>query len=271
MDVTASDEPAPSPPAGPDDGRTRRRRTIRNVLLGIVGAVFAAWLVLFVTKGRFLKSPFQSIVGKLTGREVKVGGDFQLYFAPLRIKFVAERFTISNPAWATRPYLFQAERIDTRIAPLSLLWGKRHLYWLDLTDGAVDLEWNRAHTANSWTFSDKKGGKPLDFPRIDTATVRGTTVRYRDPRMQLLADLKVDDIRSTDARIGRAVGVEGDGLVRGTPFRVTARLLAPDAEAPPPATQALIATALGLADWPTTVASLAAARQDVAAWWQQLT
>ena len=54
-------------------------------------------------------------------------------------------------------------------------------------------------------------------------------------------------------------------------FLVVARLLAPDAEAPPPATQALIATALGLADWPTTVASLAAARQDVAAWWQQLT
>ena len=231
MDVTASDEPAPSPPAGPDDGRTRRRRTIRNVLLGIVGAVFAVWLVLFVTKGRFLKSPFQSIVGKLTGREVKVGGDFQLYFAPLRIKFVAERFTISNPAWATRPYLFQAERIDTRIAPLSLIFGKRRLYWLDLTKGAVDLEWNRQHTTNTWTFSEKKGGKPLEFPRIDVATVTGTTVRYLDPRMQLLADLDVDDIRSVDAQIGRAVGVRGGGRIRSTPFTVTAQLLSPDATA----------------------------------------
>ena len=231
MDVTASDEPAPSPPAGPDDGRTRRRRTIRNVLLGIVGAVFAVWLVLFVTKGRFLKSPFQSIVGKLTGREVKVGGDFQLYFAPLRIKFVAERFTISNPAWATRPYLFQAERIDTRIAPLSLIFGKRRLYWLDLTKGAVDLEWNRQHTTNTWTFSEKKGGKPLEFPRIDVATVTGTTVHYLDPRMQLLADLDVDDIRSVDAQIGRAVGVRGGGRIRSTPFTVTAQLLSPDATA----------------------------------------
>lgn len=231
MDVTARDDPAPSPPAGPDDRRTRRRRTVRNVLLGIVGAVFAVWLVLFVTKGRFLKGTFESVVGKLTDREVKVGGDFQLYFAPLRIKFVAERFTISNPAWATKPYLFQAERIDTRIAPLSLIFGKRRLYWLDLLNGAVDLEWNAQHTTNTWTFSEKKGGKPLEFPRIDVATVTGTSVRYLDPRMRLLADLDVDDIRSVDAQIGRAVGVRGSGRVRGTPFTVTAQLLSPDATA----------------------------------------
>ena len=231
MDVTARDDPAPSPPAGPDDRRTRRRRTVRNVLLGIVGAVFAVWLVLFVTKGRFLKGTFESVVGKLTDREVKVGGDFQLYFAPLRIKFVAERFTISNPAWATKPFLFQAERIDTRIAPLSLIFGKRRLYWLDLLNGAVDLEWNAQHTTNTWTFSEKKGGKPLEFPRIDVATVTGTSVRYLDPRMRLLADLDVDDIRSVDAQIGRAVGVRGSGRVRGTPFTVTARLLSPDATA----------------------------------------
>jgi uncharacterized protein involved in outer membrane biogenesis len=193
--------------------------------------VFAAWLVLFVTKGRFLKHPFEKIVGSLTNRTVTVGGDFQLYFAPLRIKFYAERFTISNPGWATRPHLFEAARIDTRIAPLSLLFGKRRLYWLDLVDGAVDLEWNAAHDANSWTFSEKKGGKPLEFPRIDVATVTGTTVRYRDPRMRLTADLDVADIRSENARIGRAVGVKGKGTIRDTPFTVVAQLLSPDATA----------------------------------------
>ncbi len=202
---------------------------MRNVLLTILGLIVAIWLVLYITKGRFLKHPFERFVGGQTHRPVTVAGDFQLYFAPFRIKFVAEKMTIANPAWATRPYLFQAERIDTRIAPLSLIWGKRRLYWLDLVNGAVDLEWNADHSANTWTFSNEKGGKPLEFPRIDVATVRGTTVRYRDPRMQLLADLKVDDIRSSDARIGKAVGVDGDGTIRGTPFRVTAQLLSPDA------------------------------------------
>ena len=225
---------SPPPPPEPHPAAAKRRlsrpwRIVRNVVLGILGVIAAIWLILFITKGRFLKHPFERFVGGQTHRPVRIAGDFQLYFAPLRIKLVAERMTIANPAWATRPYLFQADKIDTRIAPLSLLFGKRRLYWLDLEKGAVDLEWNAAHSTNSWTFSDKKGGKPFEFPRIDVATVRATTVRYRDPRMRLLADLAVEDIKSTNARIGKAVGVNGSGMIRDTPFRVTAQLLAPDA------------------------------------------
>ncbi len=216
-------------PPALDDPRRRRRRIIRNVVLGVLGAIFAVWLILFITKGRFLKSPFQSIVGRMTDRTVTVRGDFQLYFAPLKIKFLAEGLTVSNPAWATRPNLFTAERIDTRIAPLSLIFGKRRLYWFDLTNGALDLEWDAQHTANTWTFGDgRTKGKPFELPRIDRATVAGTTVRYIDPQMQLLADLRVDTIRSTQARIGDAVGVQGAGRIRQTPFTVTARLLSPN-------------------------------------------
>ena len=227
-----TEQPESSTEVSPDEmRRARRRRIIRNVVVALVAIPLIIWLVLFVTKGRFLRHPFERFVASQTHREVKVGGDFQLYFAPFRIKFVAERFSISNPPWATRPYLFRADRLDTRIAPLSLIFGKRRFTWLDLAQGTVDLEWNAAHTENTWTFSKKKGGKRLEFPRIDVATVRGTTVRYRDPRMRLVADLAIDDIRSTDARIGKAVGVTGRGTIRDTPFRVEAQLLSPDATA----------------------------------------
>ncbi len=217
------------PPVAADERQRRRRRIIRNTVIAILAVPALIWLVLYITKGRFLKGPFESIVGRMTNRDVRVGGDFQLYFAPWRIKFYAERFTIANPEWATRPYLFRADRIDTRIAPLSLIFGKRRLYSLDLLNGAADLEWNAGHSTNTWTFSEKKGGKPLEFPRIDVATVRGTSVRYLDPRMRLLADLGIEDIRSEDARIGKAVAVKGDGRIRDTPFRVSAQLLSPDA------------------------------------------
>lgn len=219
---------APAPVV--DAGRKRRLlRILRNVLLGLLVAIFAIWLVLFVTKGRFLKHPFERTVSGLTDRTVEVRGDFQLYFAPLRLKFYSEGLTVSNPAWATKPNLFSAERIDARIAPLSLIFGKRRLYSLDLVNGSADLEWDAAHRRNTWTFGESEPGKPFDMPRIDRATIAGTTVRYRDPQMQLVADLGIDPITSTDARIGKAVGVNGTGTVRTTPFRVAAQLLSPDA------------------------------------------
>ena len=227
-------QPIETPSAAPEAAavqKRRKRRILRNILLGIVAVIVAIWLVLYITKGRFLKHPFERVVGSLTHRTLTVRGDFQLYFAPFRIKLYAENFTLSNPDWASRPNLFQADKLDTRIAPLSLLFGKRRLYWLDLLNGAVDLEWNAAHSANTWTFSEKKGGKPLEFPRIDVATVTGTTVRYLDPRLRVLANLKVADIRSVDATIGRAVGLKGTGRLRDTPFTVTAQLLSPDATA----------------------------------------
>ncbi|MET0588728.1 MAG: AsmA family protein [Novosphingobium sp.] len=210
-----------------DTRHTRRRHIVLNVLLGIIATLFAAWLVLFITKGRFLKHPFERTVSSMIDRTVKVKGDFQLYFAPIRIKFYSEGLTVSNPSWARRPHLFAAEKIDTSIAPLSLIFGKRHVYYVDLTNGSADLEWNAKGDRNTWTFSGD--GKPFEIPRIDRATVSGTTLRYIDPRLKLRADLAVETVTAKAGQIGKSVGVEGNGQFRNTPFRLTARLLSPDA------------------------------------------
>ncbi len=229
--VTPAPVPTPSELTPPDSAerRKRRLRIARNIAIGVLGTLFAIWLILFITKGRFLKGPVEGIASSLTEREVAVKGDFQLYFAPFRIKFFAEGLTVSNPEWATRPYLFTARRIDTRIAPLPLLLGNWRLYWLDLTDGAVDLEWNARRTANTWTFDSSGDAKPLELPTIDRASLRDTKVRYRDPVLQLLTDLDFASVVSNDARIGQAVRFTGDGTLRSTPFTLKGALLTPDA------------------------------------------
>lgn len=227
-DRSVPNQPITTPP-DPVARRKRRLRIARNVAIGVLGTLFAIWLILFITKGRFLKGPVEGIASSLTEREVAVKGDFQLYFAPFKIKFLAEGLTVSNPDWATRPYLFTAERVDTRIAPLALLLGNWRLYWLDLTDGAVDLEWNAKRTANTWTFDSSGDAKPLQLPTIDRAVLRDTTVRYRDPVLQLLTDLDFASVESNDAKIGEAVRFTGDGTLRATPFTLKGALLTPDA------------------------------------------
>ena len=56
-----------------------------------------------------------------------------------------------------------------------------------------------------------------------------------------------------------------------TRMLVTLRLVAPDAAEPDAATQELIARAVGLSDWTTVLASLAATRQEVRRFWAEIT
>ena len=220
MDASAStsSEAAPS----------RRRWSLAlRIVGGFILAVFIVWLVLFVTKGRFLRHPFERIVGSATHRTVKVAGDFQLYFAPINIKFVAEGLSVSNPEWASKPDLFAAKRIEARIASFPLIVGRRRVRTLQLDGGTVDLEWSRDRR-NTWTFSDKKGGRPFEMPVIDRANVAGTTLRYIDPQLLLKVDIAFEPVRSAGRHIRDAIDLHGDGTLRGKAFRLTGALQSPN-------------------------------------------
>ncbi len=203
--------------------------TLLAILSTLIGLLVLAWAVLFVTKGRFLRPTFERLAGQALERRVSVGGAFEFYFAPFSLHVRADALRISNPGYTTRPDLFRADHLEAEIAPLSLIWGRRRFHWLELTGGAGDLEWSPDHRTNSWTFGKPKpDSKPFVFPVIDRATVAGTTVRYRDPSMPLIADLKLDTIRSADARIGGDVRFSGAGTVRRTPFTTSGALLSPN-------------------------------------------
>jgi len=233
MASIVTESPARPAPA-PDP--VRRRDPVRlalasaaSLLATIIGLILLAWLILFVTKGRFLKHSFERIVSAQTAREVKVAGDFQLYLNPFNVKFLAEGMTISNPKWATRPLFFQSRLIDSNIATWTLLFGKRRINWLQLADGKLDLEWEKGSRRNTWTFGDpSKPGKPLELPLIRQGLIQGTTVRYRDPQLQLNADIKVDTIKAADTRFASDVRFSGTGTMRAKPFTLAGSLMSPD-------------------------------------------
>jgi uncharacterized protein involved in outer membrane biogenesis len=239
-DPIAPGRKTPVPPEGSGAGfharmgqareRWRRLPLPVRIILWIAGIFFLLWLILFITKGRFLKHPFERIVSSSLQREVKVGGDFQLYFDPITVKFLAERFTISNPKWASQPHLFRADRIDTRISPFSLVFGDtKRIKWLDLRNGAADLEWSRDGKTNTWTLGDPdKKGEPLDLPTVRRAIIAGTKLRYRDPRMQMNADIAFDTVRAADTRFAQDIRFTGTGTMRDRPFTLRGGLLSPN-------------------------------------------
>ncbi|RYE04243.1 MAG: AsmA family protein [Sphingomonadales bacterium] len=194
----------------------------------ILGLIVLAWAILFVTKGRFLKGPFERIVAAQTHRQVKVMGDFQLYLNPFNVKFVAEGLSISNPEWAGRGNFLEAKRIDSRISTWSLITGNRRINWLALDDGHVDLQWDREGKRNTWTFGAEKG-EPFDMPVIRRAIVQGTLVRYVDPRMQIEAGIRIHTVEAQDTQFASTIGFDGKGTVRGTEFVMNGALLTPNA------------------------------------------
>jgi uncharacterized protein involved in outer membrane biogenesis len=218
----------------PDPQIPRRRNPGSHILaiaisliVTIVGLIFLAWLVLFVTKGRFLKHTFERIASSYSGRTVTVAGDFNLYFDPIATKFLAEGLTVSNPAWASKPNLFQSKLIDTRIATMSLIFGsQRKVNWINLIDGAIDLEWDKTHKLNTWTFATE--GAPFQLPLIERAAVDGTTVRYRDPAMQLSADVDFAAIDAQDSRFASNIRFNGGGSIRGNPFTLNGSQTSPN-------------------------------------------
>lgn len=197
-----------------------------SALATIVGLIFLAWLVLFITRGRFLKHTFERYASSFSGRTVKVAGDFNLYFDPIATKFLAEGLTVSNPAWATKPNMFQSKLVDTRIATMSLIFGdKKKVNWLNLIDGDVDLEWDAKHKNNTWTFGT---GAPFQIPLIERAAIDGATVRYRDPQMQVKADIAFQQVKAAGNKIDTAIRFSGDGSMRGIPFTLSGSQTSPN-------------------------------------------
>ncbi|HYZ48061.1 MAG TPA: AsmA family protein, partial [Sphingomonas sp.] len=197
------------------------------VLATIIGLILLAWTVLYVTKGRFLKHTFEKYASRSAERDVRVAGDFQFYFNPIDIKFLAEGLTITNPKWAKQPYFLKSKLIDSEIETIPLIFGQRRADWLMLLNGDLDLAWSPDGKQNSWTMG-KPTGKPLELPDIRRALIQGTRIRYTDPRMQFFADLGIDTVRAVDTRFASNVRFSGKGSLRNRPFTVSGSLLSPN-------------------------------------------
>lgn len=205
---------------------------ILAVLAALIGLLVAAYVVLYVTKGRFLKGTFEHYASRYAERRVRVGGDFQFYLNP-DIKFVAEGLAIDNPSWAVEKRLFTAHRIDTEVSIWKLIGGERRLRYLNLDGARIDAEIDQAGR-NTWTFA---GDEPVEIPAIDRAAITGSTLRFIDARQRADVRVRVGDVAAANPRdrgtvqIAGPVTFTGEGTVRGNPFKLRGGLTTPNAAA----------------------------------------
>lgn len=203
-------------------------RRILYTIVGLFALILLCWLILYITKGRFLKEPFESIMSAQLEREVQVEGDFQLYFDPIDVKFVAEGMMISNPEWAESDTFFAADLVHMRVDTIPLIFGRRTINFLKLDNGDVALEWDRAGEQNSWTFGEPTG-EPLELPLIRYASISSTRLHYRDPRSTLSADIGFETVSARDNEIENSIEFSGRGSARGEAFTLNGGFFSPNA------------------------------------------
>lgn len=199
------------------------------VLATLLGLFVLAYVVLFVTKGRFLKTAFESYASKYADRPVRVAGDFQFYLNP-HIKFYAERLSVANPVWAHDRQLFTAKKIDTEVGIWSLIGGERRVRYLFLDGGSIGAEIN-AQGRNTWTFASDE---PFKMPAIDRVAVTGTTVHFIDARQRVDSRFNIGDIAAANAReegipsVAGPITFTGGGNALGNPFTLRGSLTTPN-------------------------------------------
>ena len=228
--MAEADPSVPVDQAGPVPARRRvgPLGIVARVLLLVVALIFTAWLVLYITKGRFLKSTFERYATTNAGRAVKVDGDFQLYFDPITIKFVADKMTVANPAWRGGTF-YASDHVEARISTLPLIWGRREVQWLDMAGAKVDLAWDKAHRRNTFTFGDPDHPTPkVKWPDVLRAQVVRTSLDYLDPLLFLKTHIKVETVRAANTRLSDDIRFNGGGTLRDKPFTLTGSLLSPN-------------------------------------------
>jgi hypothetical protein len=213
--------------ASPHHARWLRRAA--KFALAVVLVLLAVWLVLFITKGQFLRPWFERIASARAHRQVQVSGEFNLYFDPVDVAFRADGLSIANVAWAPHADLVDARHLALRIRTSSLLWGKTVISQATIDGARLALQWDAAHEHNTWTFDP--AGPPAGMsalPDIERGLITDTHVDYADPRSQLVLHVDIRPIVAVHSQIGRALGFSGTGLLRKQPARFAGRIDQPD-------------------------------------------
>ncbi len=216
---------------------TRRRDPLSGaigallgVLTTLLGLIVLVWAILFITKGRFLKPTFEKYASRFADRRVAVAGDFQFYFNPFHLKFLAEGLSLANPAWAKDPQLFTARLIDTEVSTFDLIFGKQHVLFLNLDGGSAGLEIDRAGR-NTWTFA---GDKPFKMPPIDRANITGTVAHYIDAKHKADVRVAFGDLAGSvgnrgNEHVAGPLTFKGGGAALDAPFTLRGSLTTPNA------------------------------------------
>jgi AsmA family protein len=188
----------------------------------IVGALLAA-LVAFVglvastlalAGPRVVVWAIEHPLSTIAGRKIRIDGPLTLSWgAPARI--VAENVHIANAAWASRPDMFTARRVEIDFFPATLLAGPLHITLLSVEHSALMLETPSAGDSN-WSFAQRflTSSRHASVPDINRITLIDGRLSFHNGWSGSDTEITVDRLAVVSRDAAAPVEYTVDGSVQ---------------------------------------------------------
>jgi uncharacterized protein involved in outer membrane biogenesis len=168
-------------------------KILKWIVVTFVFVVIAGVLYLSFADLNWIKPRIESAVAEVTGRELKMNGNFDLDILPTP-SITLEDVTFSNADWGSKPMMANIGHFSTEVGLCSLVFGPVRILNFRLRDVDVLLELNGQEEGN-WALggddatdpelaeeSDSGSSASTGVPvLIEFAEVRNLKIMYRDP------------------------------------------------------------------------------------------
>ncbi len=146
----------------------------------VAGAVVLIAVLGLTVLDRALRSIVVQMVVSASGRELVIGGNFDVDIFPWPPRIRAEQVRFANASWGTEPAMLDIPVIEVKFAILPLLAGRIVASEVILTSPNVVLEKSRDGIRRNWILPPEQSGRETG-PRIERLLVNGGAFTFRDP------------------------------------------------------------------------------------------
>jgi uncharacterized protein involved in outer membrane biogenesis len=187
-------------------------------LLAGTGALLPVLVaLLFFVDVNVYRTQIERHVSIAFGREVVLEGPLSLE-PSLTPRLTVNGLKITNPDWASRPYLATVDKFDIRVSLLPLLRGDLEIIALDFRGVDLLLE-KTSDGTNNFTFG--ASGEPAALPAIERMSLYDTAIAYAAPEGPVRR-LQMEQITARKVP-GQPVELEVHTTVNAVPVTIALR------------------------------------------------
>ena len=188
------------------------------VVLVLAGGLYALTLI---DLGRFAPQ-IERAAKEATGRTLKIEGPLHIGFS-LVPTVVAEKVSLSNAEWGTKPNMLSAGRLELQVALIPILSGKVDVRRVEISDADIFLETDRRGRGN-WIFAEgeampaapaEAAGGGMALAGVPEHNISNFRFAYRNGATGQVSEAAFDEVTLVAKGAGHHAVIEGK--VNGSP------------------------------------------------------